>query len=80
MRTRVQRWGNSLAVRIPKAVAAAASVDQNILVELTVADGVLMIRPVLDETVTLESLLAKITDDNLHGEVETGPRQGNEAW
>ena len=79
MRARVQKWGNSLAVRIPSAFAQEVRVDENSNVELSVRNGQLIITPLLAED-SLEHLLAGITDENLHGEFETGPAVGNEGW
>ncbi len=80
MRTRVQKWGNSLALRIPKTFATEVGLADDTLVEVTLVDGTLVIAPLPASDVTLESLLAGITDDNLHGETETGAMTGNEAW
>ncbi len=80
MRTRVQKWGNSLALRIPKTFATEVGLADDTLVEVTLVDGTLVIAPLPASAVTLESLLAGITDDNLHGETETGAVTGNEAW
>ncbi len=80
MRTRIQRWGNSLALRLPKAFAAEAQLEQNTLVEVTLVDGKLLILPVTEPAMTLEQLLAGVTGENLHREVESGPAIGKEAW
>lgn len=79
MQTRIQRWGHSLALRIPKALATELGVGRDSLVDLTLHEGRLIVRPTRPPVVTLESLLAGITDENLHGEVETGMPMGNEA-
>lgn len=78
MKTQVQRWGNSLAVRIPKAVAFQMGVGENTTVELDLKDGVLTMRA--SGELTLDELLAGVTEDNLHGEIDTGPAVGAEAW
>lgn len=80
MRTRVQKWGNSLALRIPKTFATEVGLADDTLVEVTLVDGTLVIAPLPASDVTLESLLTGITDDNMHGEMETGALTGNEAW
>ncbi len=80
MQTRVQQWGNSLAVRIPRAFAAETQLDRGSLVELSVVDGVLVITPLPQPELTLDELLAGVTVDNLHGEMDTGPTVGGEAW
>jgi antitoxin MazE len=80
MKTRVQKWGNSLALRIPKTFAAEAGLRANDAVELSVVDGALVIKAVKPPAPTLGELLRGITDDNLPGEWNTGPATGKEAW
>ena len=80
MITRVQKWGNSLALRIPKSFAAEVGLQTDSSVEVTLADGKLIIAPIVKSKLTLKQLLAQVTDENLHHEVETGPAQGHEAW
>jgi antitoxin MazE len=74
MTTRVQKWGNSLALRIPKSFAQEIKLDQGTEVELSLENGKLFIRRVEDENpYTLEGLLAGITDENIHEEIDTEP-------
>ena len=80
MRTRVQKWGNSLALRIPKSFAAEVGLQKETSVEVSLADGKLVITPVAKPNLTLKELLAKVTKDNLHHEIDTGPAIGNETW
>ncbi len=80
MRTRIQRWDNSLALRIPKAFAAEARLEQDTVVEVRLVDGKLLIVPVTETSVTLEQLLAGVTEENLHHETDTGPAMGKEVW
>lgn len=80
MKTRVQKWGNSLALRIPKSFASEVGLQKETPVEVSLADGKLVITPLSQPKPTLKQLLAKITKDNLHSEIETGPAVGNEAW
>lgn len=80
METRIQKWGNSLALRIPQAFAAEAGLSQDSPVELTLDEGRLVIKPIATHTFTLEALLAGITPDNLHGEISTGGPVGKEVW
>ena len=76
---RVTRWGNSLAVRIPKALAEQTLIEEGSEVELSVTEGVLTIRP-RALTYRLEELLAQVTPDNRHDEIDWGGPQGKEAW
>lgn len=80
MRTKVQRWGNSLAVRIPRSFAQEAHLQENNPVELRVIDGRIVITQVSPPKVTLDDLLARITDENIHREIPVGPSMGTEAW
>jgi antitoxin MazE len=80
MKTRIQKWGNSLALRIPKSLAAESHLEQGMLVEVSLLDGKLLVTPLRPPAVTLEELLQGITPENLHHEVDTGPAVGYEAW
>jgi antitoxin MazE len=80
MKTRVQKWGNSLALRIPKSFANEVGIQNETSVEVTMNDGTLIITPVTKSKPTLKELLSKITIDNLHHEVDTGSAVGNEIW
>jgi antitoxin MazE len=80
MQARVQKWGNSLAVRIPKSFAAESHLAQNSVVEMTVENGRIVLLPVSQPEITLSHLLEGITADNLHGETETETSVGQEAW
>ena len=80
MRTKVRRWGNSLAVRISKTYADDIGIKENSRIEISLADGDLVLSPARTTTFTLKRLLAAVTEENLHQEVETGPVVGNEVW
>jgi len=80
MKTRIQKWGNSLALRIPKSFATETHLEQGALVEVTCHDGKLIIEPLRQPPVTLEELLKDVTAENLHDEVDTGPPVGREVW
>jgi antitoxin MazE len=79
MKTRVQKWGNSLALRIPRAFAEEAGLHANAAVELSLVDGTLVVKP-LAPPPTLDELLRGVTDDNLPGEWDAGPATGKEVW
>jgi antitoxin MazE len=80
MKTRVQKWGNSLALRIPKSFASEVGLKNDSPVEVSAEDGKLVIAPVARPQPTLKQLLAKVTPENIHHEVATGPATGNEVW
>jgi antitoxin MazE len=80
MRTRIQKWGNSLALRIPKSFASEAGIEKESAVDLSITDGKLIITPALQDSYDLEALLARITPENTHSEVNTAKIIGNESW
>ena len=80
MRTRVQMWGNSLALRIPKSFAAETRLQQDTVVEVSLVNGTLVVSAVQEPEFTLEQLLAGVTEGNLPAESGTGPAVGQEAW
>jgi len=80
MKTRVQKWGNSLALRIPKSFATEVGLQRETSVEISLANGKLVITPVAKPKPTLKQLLAKVTKQNLHREVNTGSAIGDETW
>jgi antitoxin MazE len=80
MRTRVQKWGNSLALRIPKSFATEVGLCENLAVDLSISEGKLVVYPHCEEPLALDDLLAGITDENLHGEWDIGPAVGKELW
>lgn len=79
MTTLVSKWGNSLGIRISKAIAAAVNVEDGDPVEISVEEGAIVIRPAA-RRYTIEELVEGITPKNLHREVDWGGPQGNEAW
>jgi len=80
MQTKIQKWGNSLALRIPKPFALEVGLDQNSIVEVSVSEGKLLVEPVTSPEYLLEQLLEQVTENNLHSEVDTGPAVGSEVW
>jgi len=80
MKTRVQKWGNSLALRIPKSFADEVGLQKETPVEVSLADGKIVIMRLTEPELTLEQLLLKVTKDNLHRELDTGSAVGNETW
>jgi antitoxin MazE len=80
MKTAIQRWGNSLAVRIPRAFAAETGIRDGSEVELSLKGGALVIRPVRRSRLALNDLLKKVTPTNRHEEVSTGASVGQEIW
>ena len=80
MRVQVQKWGNSLALRIPKPFAEDAGVKEGTTVQLSVADGRLVAQAVRPSRIQLKDLLAAIKKSNIHREFRTGKPSGRETW
>jgi len=80
MQTNVQKWGNSLGVRIPRPLADQAQIREGSAVEIKEEDGVITIRVLAPEEYALDDLVEGITDENRHEEVNTGSPVGNEVW
>jgi antitoxin MazE len=80
MLTQVQKWGNSLAVRIPSAFASEIGIEAGTSVDLALDHGAIRIHPVERPKYVLDEMLARITPENLHAEVDTGRSMGAEAW
>lgn len=79
MRTAVRKWGNSLAVRLPKGIAEDSGLEAGTEIEIAIHRGHVVLRPVKPAP-TLDEMLSGVTDDNLHDEVQTGSRVGREVW
>jgi antitoxin MazE len=80
MKVQVQRWGNSLALRIPKHCAIESSIEQGTFVDVSVVKGKLVVAAVADRKYTLEELLDGVTKRNIHAEIDSGPSVGKESW
>ncbi len=80
MKTVLQKWGNSLALRIPSAVAAEIAVGEGHAVDLQVTKGRLLVAPIAKKRYELSDLVAGITAKNRHAEVPTGSVRGEEVW
>jgi antitoxin MazE len=80
MQTRVQKWGNSLGLRIPRGLADEVGLGAGTEVSLTAKDGELVLRPSRPSRLRLADLLAGITPENIHASVDTGDAVGSEAF
>lgn len=80
METKIQKWGNSLALRLPKSFVKEAQIAYGSSVDLYMDEGKIVIAPLPKPTYRLEDMLEEVTEDNLHSEVDTGPAVGKEKW
>lgn len=80
MNVKVKKWGNSLAMRIPKSLALEAKIEDGSVLDLSLKNGEIVIKPISKPQYSLEQLLAGITKDNIPGEIDTGSLFGKEVW
>jgi len=78
MNTKIKKWGNSLALRIPSELAKDIGLSEETDVKIRVDNGNIIITPL--SKITLEELLTQITDENIHDEVDFGASIGSEIW
>ena len=78
MTVALKKWGNSLALRIPKDILNTLAINENSIMELSVNNGMLTVKP--KSNTLLESLVSQINSENLHKEIDTGRSVGNEEW
>lgn len=77
MKAKVARWGNSLALRLPKSLTSELGLREDSLVEIHIVDGQIVVKSA-SQVSSLEELVAGITPDNRHQEMDWGPAQGAE--
>lgn len=75
----IQKWGNSLAIRIPQALVGQLSVEEGVAVDLQVRGGELVIRPIRSKKLSLCELLKNCRPSQLHGETDFGADVGLEV-
>jgi antitoxin MazE len=78
METRIQKWGNSLAVRLPKAFAEQTGIENGSSVRIFVQEGKIIVHPLQDKDVLLDNMLAQIEPGNIHKEIDLGEPVGKE--
>lgn len=76
---KLARWGNGMAIRIPKALARDANLQEGDTLSLAVRSGAIIVKPVKKKP-SLDDLLAKVTPENIHAEVDWGKPEGKEVW
>ena len=81
MRARkIVRWGNSMAVRLPKVVLRDVGLKEGDFLVFSAKNGAVVAKPVSKKKPVLKDLLAKIAPDNVHDEIDWGKVSGKEAW
>ncbi len=80
MKIQVKKWGNSASVRIPASVMAAADLSIDQAVDVREENGRIIIEPIKTPAYDLDEMLARMTPDTFHDEVDFGPPVGKEVW
>ncbi|HMO78183.1 MAG TPA: AbrB/MazE/SpoVT family DNA-binding domain-containing protein [Candidatus Paceibacterota bacterium] len=79
MKTKIQKWGNSLGVRLPKSITEEKSLRAGLGVSVLIKNNKIVIEP--DEVdLSLKSLLSTVSIENLHTETDWTEARGNEIW
>ena len=78
METKIHKWGNSLAVRLPRTFADQAGIENGSDVLLKVEDGKILVVPITNRECVLDSMLSRINESNVHGEADFGDAVGRE--
>jgi antitoxin MazE len=79
MKATIQKWGNSLAIRIPKNITQDSRVSEGSSIDIIVENGKIVLSPI-EKEYSLNELLKNITIDNIHSEISTGDQTGGEIW
>lgn len=80
LKAKVQKWGNSMALRLPKPIVQEVGMKEGGLVDLSVSRGKLLVLPIKKPEYSLKKLLKAIRPQNIHREIDTGQPVGNEIW
>lgn len=76
----IKKWGNSAGVRIPASILREARLDIDAVVQIHSENGKIVMEAVPHDSLSLDALVAKITPENLHEEIDFGQPQGSEIW
>ncbi len=79
MIVRIEKWGNSLAIRIPEEIVKSLNLKEDMSIKIEVKDGGLAMRRPARLEYSLKELVAQITPQNLHGETDWDPPIGREV-
>ena len=80
MLIKIQKWGNSLALRIPKAFAFQSNIREYEFVNLSLEENKIIIEPIEEKKYLLKDLLLGINESNIQNEIDFGQPEGNEHW
>jgi len=76
--SQIVKWGNSLAIRIPKPVAEEAGVREGDPILIEASEGRIQLRRSKQRVPALRELVAQMNPRNRYKEVLAGPARGRE--
>ena len=79
-KTKIKKWGNSLAIRLPKTSVDLLNLKEDSLVSFDYDKNKIIIKPEKEKECTLNELVSKITPENRYEEVDFGKPVGKEIW
>lgn len=79
MKTKIQKWGNSLGVRLPKSITEQKELKAGLAVSVLIQNNQIVIEPIVEE-MSLDSMMTSVTSKNLHKETDWTESLGNEVW
>ena len=80
METKIKKWGNSLAVRLPQSIAQKLALKAGSVVEMSEEKKTIVIQSAPKARKSLKELVAMIRPENLHKNVDWGRPRGKEVW
>ena len=80
MNTKVQKWGNSLGIRIPISITKSLNIKANTSIEIKIEGDKILMQPIKNIEYDLKKLISHINESNRHDEKEWGNPIGNEIW
>ncbi len=80
MQAQLMKWGNSIAIRIPKRALEQAQLSEGDSLDLSIEGPGVIAMKATHKKLTLKEMVAAITPENLHSETEWGAPVGNESW
>jgi antitoxin MazE len=79
MKTKIQKWGNSLGVRLPKSIAEQKALKAGLGVSVLIQNNQIVIEPIVEE-MSLDSLMSTVHSKNIHNATDWTEARGNEVW
>lgn len=76
----LKKWGNSLAVRLPKEITSSVDLHENSKVKLSIVNGNIVATPIKESKITLDDILLGVTPENYGKVIDLGVPVGKEIW